>query len=65
MRSLGQLQTGTGSLTADYPAAMAFKTTLGVINYVVYNYQNSDINVTFSDGTVVNAPSNSFSIKSQ
>ena len=65
MRSLGELQTGTGSLTADYPAAMAFKTTLGVINYVVYNYQNSDVNVTFSDGTVVNAPPNSFSIKSQ
>ena len=48
---------------SNYPAAMAFKTTIGVINYVVYNYQNSDVNVTFSDSTVVNAP-NSFSIKS-
>ena len=65
MRSLGELQTGTGSLTADYPAAMAFKTPLGVMNYVVYNYQDSDINVTFSNGTVVNARPNSFSIRSQ
>ena len=65
MRRLGELQTGTGALTADYPAAMAFKDASGAINYVVYNYRNSDINVTFSDGTVVRALSNSFSIKTE
>ena len=53
MRALGELQTGTGAITANHPAAMVFETTAGVTSYVVYNYLDTPINVTFSDGTVV------------
>ena len=62
MRALGELQTGTGELTADYPAAMAFKTRVGVTNYVVYNFDAAPKTVTFSDGTVVQAPPNTFTV---
>ncbi|NCG07474.1 MAG: DUF5011 domain-containing protein [Gammaproteobacteria bacterium] len=63
MRALGELQTGTGVLTADYPAAMAFETDAGVTSYVVYNYSDEAITVTFSDGTVVEAAANAFAIE--
>jgi endo-1,3(4)-beta-glucanase len=63
MRALGELQTGTGALTADYPAAMAFETDAGVTSYVVYNYSDEAITVTFSDGTVVEAAANAFAIE--
>ena len=63
MRALGELQTGTGALTADYPAAMAFETDAGVTSYVVYNYSDEAITVTFSDGTVVEAAANTFAIE--
>lgn len=36
-QSLGQLASGTGTITADYPAAVAF-VKQGVTTYVVYNY---------------------------
>ena len=57
------LQTGTGALTADYPAAMAFETDAGLTNYVVYNYSDESITVTFSDGTVVVADPNAFALE--
>ena len=63
MRALGELQTGTGALTADYPAAMAFETDAGVTSYVVYNYSDDAITVTFSDGTEVEAAANAFAIE--
>jgi len=63
MRALGELQTGTGSITADHPAAMVFKTGAGVTNYVVYNYADTAVNVTFSDGTVVEAAANQFTVQ--
>jgi hypothetical protein len=63
MRALGELQTGTGALTADYPAAMAFETDAGLTNYVVYNYSDESITVTFSDGTVVVADPNAFALE--
>ena len=63
MRALGELQTGTGALTADYPAAMAFETDAGVTSYVVYNYSDEAITVTFSDGTEVEAAANAFAIE--
>ena len=63
MRALGELQTGTGTLTANYPAAMAFETDAGVTSYVVYNYDDAAITVTFSDGTVVEAAANAFTIE--
>ena len=63
MRALGELQTGTGALTADYPAAMAFETDAGLTSYVVYNYSDESITVTFSDGTVVVADPNGFALE--
>ena len=62
MKALGELQTGTGELTADYPAAMAFKTG-STTNYVVYNYDDVARSVTFSDGTVVEAAPAAFTIE--
>ena len=63
MRALGELQTGTGAITASHPAAMVFETAAGVTSYVVYNYSDAAINVTFSDGTVVEAAANQFTIE--
>jgi len=34
----------------------------GVMNYVVYNYSNEVKTVTFSDGKVVEAAANSFTV---
>jgi hypothetical protein len=62
MRALGELQTGKGELTADYPAAMAFKTSSGLTNYVVYNFGSTPRVVTFSDGTEVQAPAHAFTV---
>ena len=67
MKALGELKTGTGELTADYPGAMAFEVpgaspSSGVMNYVVYNYSNEAKTVTFSDGKVVEAAANSFTV---
>jgi hypothetical protein len=42
---------------------MVFKTGAGVTNYVVYNYADTAVNVTFSDGTVVTAAANAFTIE--
>jgi endo-1,3(4)-beta-glucanase len=58
---LGQLITGTGALTANHPAALAFENN-GVITYVVYNFSDQAQAVTYSDGTVVNAVSNGFTV---
>ena len=63
LRALGELKTGTGALTADYPAAMAFETEAGLRSYVVYNYGDDTISVTFSDGTVVEAEPNGFAVE--
>ncbi|MEN7342866.1 MAG: glycosyl hydrolase [Pseudomonadota bacterium] len=60
-RQLGQLATGTGVLTADYPAAMAFDNN-GVTTYVVYNFDGVDRTVMFSDGQVLLAAPNSFAV---
>ena len=60
-RTLGQMTTGTGALTADYPAALAFDNN-GVISYVVYNFSGQTLVVSFSDGQVVNAAPYGFSI---
>ncbi|MCS5587701.1 MAG: glycosyl hydrolase, partial [Porticoccaceae bacterium] len=48
-KALGHLATGTGSLTADHPAAVAFNKQ-GQMTYVVYNYTGQTQTVTFSDG---------------
>lgn len=62
MRALGELRTGKGDLTADYPAAMAFETSAGVMNYVVYNFGATPRKVTFSDGLEVQAPPHEFTV---
>ena len=62
MRALGELQTGTGELTADYPAAMAFKVSNGTVNYVAYNFGEATRSVTFSDGVTFEVPPNSFEV---
>ncbi|MDP6198939.1 MAG: glycosyl hydrolase, partial [Porticoccaceae bacterium] len=53
-KALGQLQTGTGDLTANHPAALAFDKD-GVRSYVVYNFTDQTINVSYSDGKTVSA----------
>lgn len=60
-RSLGPMITGTGALTADYPAALAFDNN-GVTSYVVYNFSGQARVVSFSDGQVVNAAPLGFTV---
>jgi endoglucanase Acf2 len=59
--ALGQLQTGTGTLTADYPAALAFVKD-GVTTYVVYNFSNQELAVSFSDGHTLMAAPQAFTL---
>ena len=63
-KALGTLKTGTGALTADYPAAVAFEKG-GVTTYVVYNFSSQTKSVTFSDGQTVNASANGFTVVSE
>ena len=59
--ALGQLATGTGALTSDYPAALAF-TKDGVTTYVVYNFTDQQMDVSYSDGQKVTAAPNAFTL---
>lgn len=59
--SLGQLKTGTGQLTANYPAALAFEKN-GVTSYVVYNFCGEILNVTYSDGRSVSTAPYGFTV---
>ena len=61
--ALGHVQTGTGNLTSNYPAAMAFKKD-GIINYLAYNFNENDITVSYSDGKTFIVPANSFKLES-
>ena len=60
-RALGQVQTGTGALTANYPAALAFENN-GVTTYVVYNFAAAERTVAFSDGQTVTAAPQGFTL---
>lgn len=60
-KQLGQMAMGTGALTANHPAAVAFNNN-GVMTYVVYNYGTAPLTVTFSDGVQVVAQANSFGV---
>lgn len=60
-KELGEMHMGTGELTADYPAAVAFEKD-GAISYVVYNYSDTNLTVNYSDGTQVNASPNGFTV---
>ena len=57
MNALGQLRS---EITADHPIALSFNNS-GQITYVAHNYSNSPINVTFSDGFVLNVEPNAMS----
>ena len=59
--ALGHLATGTGSLTSDHPAALAFDKD-GERTYVVYNFTDQATTVTYSDGHTVNAEPSGFTI---
>jgi endoglucanase Acf2 len=61
---LGHLKTGTGALTANHPAALAFEND-GVMTYVIYNFDDETKVVTFSDGQVVNASPDGFTVVTQ
>lgn len=58
-KKLGHLASGTGDLTADNPAAVAFDNN-GVKTYLAYNFTDTPETVHFSDGTSVNVPAHSF-----
>ena len=49
---LGHLATGTGEITANHPAAIAFDKN-GTKSYVVYNFTDQTIPVTFREGNTV------------
>ena len=61
LSALGQVRTGTGGLTADYPAAVSFERA-GVNTYVVYNYGREARTVEFSDGQTVMAAPEGFTV---
>ncbi len=61
-KALGQVETGTGALTADYPSAVAFKKN-GQLTYLAYNLGSSPRRVKFSDGMAINVAARSLGIK--
>ncbi len=61
-QQLGHLKTGSGELTADHPAAVAFDKN-GSRTYIAYNYSGAPITVNFSDGQTLVAEPGSFALK--
>ncbi|HIG67410.1 MAG TPA: DUF5011 domain-containing protein [Porticoccaceae bacterium] len=61
--ALGQLKTGTGELTSNNPAALAFDKN-GIRTYVVYNFTGQSQTIIYSDGKSFIATPNGFTIKS-
>ncbi len=58
---LGQIATGTGQLSADYPAAVAFDKN-GQRTYIIYNFADTPLTVNFTDGQVVSSQSKGFTV---
>jgi len=58
---LGHLVTGTGALTSNHPAALAFDNN-GLTTYVVYNFTGQVQAVSYSDGHTVNAAPYGFTV---
>ncbi|MBT3425943.1 MAG: glycosyl hydrolase [Gammaproteobacteria bacterium] len=56
MKMLGHMVTGTGDITADYPAAVVFERG-DLRQYVVYNFSDTPLTTTFSDGHTVTTAS--------
>jgi endoglucanase Acf2 len=61
-KALGHFKTGTGELTANDPAAVAFDKG-DVRTYVVYNFSGQTKTVTYSDGKTVSAAPYGFTIQ--
>lgn len=62
LSALGEIQTGKGELTANYPAAVAFDKN-GTRRYIAYNYGTSAITVRFSDGKEMNVAPGAFAVE--
>ena len=62
MKQLGHLATGTGALTANHPAAVAFNKN-GSLTYIAYNFGCSTLNVAYSDGTSFSVPAKGYAFK--
>ncbi len=62
LKQLGSLATGTGALTANHPAAVAFNKG-GILTYIAYNFGCSAINVAYSDGTSFSVPAKGYALK--
>jgi len=62
LKQLGSLATGTGALTANHPAAVAFNKN-GIMTYLAYNFGCSALNVSFSDGTSLSVPARGYAWK--
>lgn len=62
LKQLGSLATGTGALTANHPAAVAFNKA-GTMSYIAYNFGCSAITVSYSDGTSFSVPAKGYSFK--
>ncbi|MGL6160404.1 glycosyl hydrolase [Microbulbifer sp.] len=60
-KQLGHLASGDGSLSADYPAALAFDNN-GRKTYLAYNFGGSARTVTFSDGASFSVPAGQMSV---
>jgi endo-1,3(4)-beta-glucanase len=59
--TLGQLKVSS-ELASDYPAALVFEKN-GSLNYVIYNFNSEPLVVSFSNGKVITALPNSFTIQ--
>ena len=62
LKQLGHLATGTGALTANHPAAVAFNKN-GTLTYIAYNFGCSAISVAYSDGTGFSVPAKGYALK--
>ncbi|MFC6633223.1 glycosyl hydrolase [Microbulbifer taiwanensis] len=60
-KNLGHLASGNGSLSADYPAALAFDNN-GQKTYLAYNFGATARTVNFSDGTSFSVPAGQMSV---
>ena len=58
---LGQLKV-SNELTSDYPSALVFEKE-GVLTYVIYNFSSQPLYVSFSNGKIITASPNSFTVE--
>ena len=61
MMSLGQIKTGTGELTSNHPASVAFEKD-GHLTYVTYNFSSQAQSIVFSNGRSFTATPRGFTV---